>query len=315
MSLSRFWTPSSVRWNTARISSWGRGRYALAAAAFLSSLLLLAPLPRLAAGDKADGRLSVPDVLTFPGKPVRLEARLVRTALLGQPPLGGEQIEFVVEGRNAGQAMTGGDGRAFLEYTPRMRGNLKVVARLVESQRVKGQEAKGILFSWERRRPLLLVQTASVVEPLKSPSLPIPTVPIDSSPESMLKPVPEAATELKRLSEYYFNVVYISWGDQTDLGTAEQMREWLDQHQFPPGLRLRISGGPSAMNEKLDELKTEGWDNLKAGIGRSPAFAEVLSERRIPVIILPGSDRDEAKLPRKTAVIKSWTEVRKKLQG
>ena len=305
----------SKRWNTSRRGPGGNHRRISIAVVVLALCLPVHQAPSLPAADKIEGILSVPDVLTSPGKQARLEAKLVRPGIFGQPGLGGEQVDFSVGNRRVGHAMTGGDGRAFLEYTPRMRGNQTIVARLAGSPRVEAPEAKGTLFSWERRRPLLLVQTAALVEPRKSPALPIPTGPMDGTLEASLTPVPEAAVELKRLSEYFLNVVYVAWGGQADPGSDATMREWLERNAFPPGVKIRVSGAASALNEKLDELKAQGWDNVKAGIGRTAAFAEVLSERRIPVIIMPASDREEAKLPRKTAVIKGWSEVRKKLQG
>ena len=304
-----------MRWSTAKHGRWcdRSGMVAVAAGLALSFCLILAP--RVSGGEKVEGLLSVPDVLTSPGKPAQLTAKLVRAGIIGHAPLGGEQIEFSVDGHNVGRAMTGGDGRAFLEFIPRMRGNQTIVARLASSPRVEGREASGTLFSWERRRPLLLVQMAALMEPSKAPTLPVPTVPIEGLAVTPATPVAQAADELKRLSEYYFNVVYLAWGGEADPGSDEALKDWLERQHFPQGLKLRITGGLSALNEKLDDLKGRGWDNVKAGVGRTPSFAEVLSERRIMAIIMPVSDREEAKLPRKTAVIKSWSEVRKKLQG
>ena len=39
-----------------------------------------------------------------------------------QQGLGGEQLELIIEGKSVAKAMTGGDGRAFLGYTPKVRG-------------------------------------------------------------------------------------------------------------------------------------------------------------------------------------------------
>jgi hypothetical protein len=267
-----------------------------------------------AVAGKTEGLLTVHDALTSPGKPARLEAKLVQAGLLGQTPLGGEQIEFSVEGRNVGRAMTGGDGRAILEYTPRMRGNQIVLARVAPNPRVESKEAKGVLFSWERRRPLLLIQMSALLDAQKAP-FPVPPGPLSVTPAKTFPPVPGAAEELKRMSEFYFNIVYLSWGDPGDAMTQEEMRDWLERHQFPAGLKLRLNDTATALHEKLDELKQQGWDNVRAGVGRTANLAEVLSERRIMAIIMPASDKEESKLPRKTAVARSWPEVRKKLQG
>lgn len=279
-------------------------------------VLLAVSAPDVWGGERIQAVLSAQDVLTAPGRLVRLEARLARAGLLGQSSgLGGEQVAFAVAGRNVGTAMTGGDGRALLEYTPRMRGNLEITVKLAPSKRVESQEAKGTLFSWERRRPILLVELAALAEEPKSPSVPIPALPLDLGPRLAPTVMPDAPDELKRLTDYFYNVIYLSWSGHQALADEEAARVWLRQYHFPPGLTVRLTGGGPALNGKLDELKGDGWDNLKAGVGRTRAFAEVLAERRMPVIILPASEREEAGLPKKTAVVKSWKEVRKKLQG
>jgi hypothetical protein len=266
--------------------------------------------------DKIEGVLSLRDGLTSPGRPVRLEARLVRSGVLGlQAGLGGEQVEFSVNRHSIGTSMTGGDGRAILEYTPRMRGNQEVTVNLTANPRVNSQPAKGMLFSWERRRPILLVEVLALVEPAKSSPSVLPSLPLDLGLSQPPVPVPEAAEELKRLTEYFYNVIYVARIDGAGSGEDGALRDWLSQNHFPPGVAIRLKSGAQALNEKLDELKSEGWDNLKAGIGRTRSFAEVLSERRMPVIIMPDSNRDGEKLPRKTMVIDNWKEVRKKLQG
>ena len=59
--------------------------------------------------------------------------------------LGGESLEFLVEGKVVGTTMSGGDGKAYLEYTPRMRGNLGITVRLSESPRVLTGGGEGAL--------------------------------------------------------------------------------------------------------------------------------------------------------------------------
>jgi len=86
--------------------------------------------PLFAADEKTTGRLIVDDVLARPGKPAMLKARLVQDGLLGVTGLGGETIRFVVMGQHVGTALTGGDGRAFLEYKTQMRGNHPIVGEV-----------------------------------------------------------------------------------------------------------------------------------------------------------------------------------------
>ena len=91
----------------------------------------------VAAEEKIKGRLIVEDVMARPGTPVTLKARLMEEGVLGTKGLGGELIMFTVQGQRVGTALTGGDGRAFLEFRTHMRGNHNVVANVETSPRVE----------------------------------------------------------------------------------------------------------------------------------------------------------------------------------
>lgn len=288
-----------------------------AAARLVVTLLLIGSLEAasaVSAADKITGSLVVRDALTMPGRPVMIQARLVRDLLLQQAGIGGEQLEFAVAGKKVGTAMTGGDGRAFLEYTPRMPGNRVITVKLIPNKRVESPEATATLACWERRRPILLVEAVALVEVSSAPSLPFPSLPLERAHPAGLTPAPDAAEELKRLAEFFYNVVYLSSSDRQEIGKREDLREWLRQHRFPTGLSLTVNPGETALSAKIEEMKAEGWDNLKAGIGRTREFAEALVAHRMTVVIMPASTRDEA-VPKKAFLAKDWKEVRKKLQG
>lgn len=288
-----------------------------AAAGLVLTLLLIGALesaPAVSAADKIAGSLVVRDALTMPGRPVMIQARLVHDGLLQQAGIGGEQLEFLVAGKNVGTAMTGGDGRAFREYTPRMPGNQVITVRLVPNKRVESPEATATLACWERRRPILLVEAAALVDVPSTPSLPFPSLPLESARPAGLPPAPDAAEELKRLAKFFYNVIYLSSSDRQEIGKKEDLREWLRQHRFPTGLSLTINPGETALSAKIEELKAEGWDNLKAGIGRTREFAEALVAHRMTVVIMPATSRDE-EVPKKAILAKDWKEARKKLQG
>src|SRR5437867_13454119 len=94
-------------------------------------LLSLAPvLEEADAAGKVAGTLSLRDALTAPGRPVMIGARLVRAGILGRSGLVGEQLELTVEGKQAGSAMSGGDGRDLFEYSTRRRDHCAVKVRL-----------------------------------------------------------------------------------------------------------------------------------------------------------------------------------------
>ena len=268
------------------------------------------------AAEKIAGQLSVKDVLVLPGQPARIEAVLTKRGLLGMSQgLGGEQLELVIGGKPVAKAMTGGDGRAFLDYTERFRGNHEITVRLVANPRVASPDATAVLGAWERRRPILLVELASLMELGKSSPLPVPQMPIPLSGEEDPPPAPDAAVELSRLTQFFYNVIYVSWspgdGGNSIGGSQEDAREWLARHKFPRGLAMIVKPGNKALGAKIDQLRADGWKNVKAGIGRSQAFAEVLVEHRMDVVIVPEPERGE--LPKKAKAVKEWKEVRKKL--
>jgi hypothetical protein len=272
--------------------------------------LLLVPIV-ISAAEKVTAKVSVSDALTLPDRPVKLEARLIQQGLLTRAGLGGEQLEYVVGGKKVGTAMTGGDGRAFIEYTPRMRGNLSMTVRVVESPRVAPAESTGTLFSWERRRPILLVEITSLMEEPKTPIvplIPLPPLPGGKMPLISPTPAPDAAEELKRLTDFYFNVIYVT--NHSGAGESDDTREWLHTHRFPPGPIVAIRTGEGALTTMVESLRADGWDNVKAGIGRTRDFAEGLVAQRLDVVIVPEPERGQ--LPKKAQVAKSWKDVRKK---
>jgi hypothetical protein len=280
----------------------------------LSLLDLVSPSGWAGAAERIAGQLSVRDALTVPGRAVRLEARLVRKGLFGEAGLGGEQLEFLIGDKRAGTAMTGGDGRAFLEYTPRMRGTQVLTVRLVSKKRIESPDATATLACWERRRPILLVDLAALIEEPGPPAIPTPSLPLKLGHQERPAPMHDAAVELKRLTDYFFNVIYlVQSGDEED-SVRDEAREWLKRHGLPIGLLMVVKPGRAFLGEFIDSLRREGWGNLKAGIGRTRDFAEVLVDRRLQAVILPASTKDED-LPRKARAVKDWKEVRRLLQG
>jgi hypothetical protein len=85
------------------------------------------------------------------------------------------------------------------------------------------------------------------------------------------------------------------------------------QKGFPAGVLLTVKPEKAALAALIDDLRQQGWDNLKAGVGRTKEFADVLIEHRIGVVIVPEPNRGG--LQKKAQAATGWKEVRKKLQG
>jgi len=262
----------------------------------------------VAEDERVAGRLIVEDVLARPGTPVTLKARLVQDGLLGMTGLGGETVKFTVQGQDAGTTMTGGDGRAFLEFKTHMRGNQKIEAEVLQSSRVQAAHNTGNLASWERRRPILLVDVVTLLKTRDSGPLSLPGLPL-LTPVKLGGPDEDAPRELTKLGEFYYNIIYLYRGDDAHM---ESLRAWLKASQFPPGIARAVQPGPGKLLAFIEQLKERGWDHIEAGVGRTKGFADTLVKNRIKAVIFPDPSKKET-FPHRAKIVSKWKEVRKHL--
>ena len=284
--------------------------YILHKACLLSLSIVCLSLCPASAGERDAPTLSVKDSLTSPNHSATIEARLVAKSLLTSSGLGGEPLELVVGNKVVTTAMTGGDGKAFMVYTPKAQGVVPVLVRVGNSPRVSAAEAQANLMVWERRNPIVVIELAALID---EPSVPRQLPAIGLTLESERKPMPDAAEELGKLTQFYYRVIYVvalpAGADGFHTGT--QVREWLKTHGFPTGYVLVLSPGENVLGAKIDELHAAGWKTIKTGIGRTKAFAAAFLQRRLTAVIVPEPTNDEA--PRKAKIAKQWKDVRKKL--
>ncbi|MGH7220079.1 MAG: hypothetical protein ACREI1_07100 [Nitrospiraceae bacterium] len=265
----------------------------------------------LSAAEKIPGTLTVHDSLTSPNQPATIEATLIGKSLLTETGLGGEPIELLVAGNVVATAMTGGDGRAFLSYTPKAKGAVPFTVRVGTTPRVAVVEAGANLAVWERRNPIMAVEMVALMEDPAGEGL---TVIWPGKEAEGRRPMPDAANELGKLTQFYYNVLYVVTRDKT-MGTTdqvnEQARQWLKDQKFPVGHILVLPSDPEAFGAKLDEMHAAGWKTLKIGVGRTKAFAEAFLQRRLDAVMVPEPAKGDA--PRKAKVAKEWKDVRKKM--
>jgi hypothetical protein len=265
----------------------------------------------LFAAEKIPGTLTVHDSLTSPNQPAIIEATLTWKGLLTETRLGGEPIELLVAGNVVATAMTGGDGRAFLSYIPKAKGTVPLTVRVGTTPRVAVAEAGANLSVWERRNPIMAVEMAALMEDLVGQG---PTVTWPGKEAEDRRPMPYAAEELGKLSQFYYNLLYVVTQDQLG-GSNDQVnaqtRQWLKDQKFPVGHILVLPSDSEAFGAKLDEMHAAGWKTLKIGVGRTKEFAEAFLQRRLEAVMVPEPAKGEA--PRKAKVAKEWKDVRKKL--
>ncbi|WP_447968089.1 hypothetical protein [Nitrospira sp. M1] len=262
------------------------------------------------AEERVGATLVVEDVLVLPGKGTQLKAFLFRGQSNGKRVgLGGEAIDFFVQNRLMGQGMTGEDGYAYLDYTPRLRGNLTITAKVQNSSRVSDQESTGFLFVWERRRPILLVDIGALFPANVQSDLMQSLTSLQMGSESLPDHEQDSSFELEKLGEFYYNIVYLY---RSTSESNQAMQLWLKQHGFPPGIPMMVQPGPKAFIKFLEHMYADGWENVSAGIGRTVEFAEVLVERRIQTVIIQETE-SERTFPRRANVVTGWKKVRRYL--
>ena len=265
----------------------------------------------LSAAEKIPGILTVHDSLTAPNQPATIEATLTWKGLLTETGLGGEPIELLVAGNVVATAMTGGDGRAFLSYTPKAKGTVPFTVRVGTTPRVAVTEAGANLAVWERRSPIMAVEMVALLEDAVGQG---PTVTWPGEEAEGRRPMPYAAEELGKLTQFYYNVLYVVTQYKAG-GTHDQVnaqaRQWLKDQKFPVGHILVLPSDPEKFGAKLDELHAAGWKTLKIGVGRTKAFAEAFLQRRLEAVMVPEPAKGDA--PRKAKVAKEWKDVRKKM--
>jgi hypothetical protein len=280
-------------------------------AGLFTVLLCLTATNILSAAEKVPGTLTVHDSLTAPNQPATIEAMLTGKSLRTEIPLGGESIELLVAANVVATAMTGSDGRAFLSYTPKAKGSVLFTVRVGATSKTAAAEADANLAVWERRTPIIAVEMASLME---IPTTQGPTVTSPGKDAEGRQPMPDAANELGKLTQFYYNVLYVVTEDKA-VGTNDhvnaQARQWLKDQKFPVGHILVLPSDPAAVGTKLDELHAAGWKTLKIGVGRTKTFAEAFLQRRFDAVMVPEPAKGEA--PRKAKVAKEWKEVRKKM--
>ena len=276
--------------------------------AFGSFVGLCVFLPTVVMSEERAVELYVTDALTFPSRPVQLQARLTEQRPEGEQGMPEEPVEFFLQGRALGKATTDSQGWARLKFAPKMRGNLQLRAKWATSAKTEAVEGLGVVLSWERRRPMLLVDLAVLVEGELETESPPPELFPD--PGLVLGNASAAAPEeLSKLAQFYYNLVYL---DRTGKGRLEVIQVWLRQHQFPPGMIRILPQAETALPELLLSLKEEGWENVSGGIGRTADFAEVLVKNRLQTIILPLPDKKE-RFPRRAIILNDWSRVRRHL--
>ncbi|HEU4685029.1 MAG TPA: hypothetical protein VFS39_11070 [Nitrospira sp.] len=262
----------------------------------VQAILTLLPAVTSSA-DETVGRLYVQDALVSPNQTAEIEALLVRKGKEGEVPVPGASLELVLEGTVVAAAETGPTGIATFSFIPPRKQTLHLIARTKDDSPVS-ESAAATVAAWERRTPLLVVEMSALYDPRTR------------------EPLPDAAEELRKLTQFYYNLVYVSAEEPSaapnaGFRAAAQTRQWLSAHEFPAGYILPAVVSVERLGSMLDALRAAGWTTIKVGIGRTKEFAETFLQRRMEVVIVPGPATEA--LPKKAILARDWKDIRRKL--
>ena len=259
------------------------------------------------AANQASGILAVKDVLALPNQLARIEAQLSGKTPAGVATWAGVPLQLSIDGKPVGTVKTGDSGQAIFEYMPKLRGTYGITVSIDGTASVSAETTQATLCVWERRRPILLVELEAIMQPNLSATAAGSLTSAGPLAEPPAQPVPDAAEELWRLTQYYYNVIYVQ--SSPEAASVRGVHRWLETHKFPAGFVMTPPSGD--VNAAIEAVKQSGWTTMKSGIGRTRSFADTLLHQRMEVVVVPELPKGE--LPRKAKAAKEWKEVRKKL--
>lgn len=259
------------------------------------------------AANQASGMLTVKDVLSLPNQLARIEAQLSGKTPAGSATWAGVSLHLSIDGKPVGTGKTNEGGQAIFDYMPKMRGTYAITVSIDGTAPVSAEATQATLCVWERRRPILLVELEAIMQPNLSATVAGSLASTGPLAEPSAQPVPDAAEELLRLTQYYYNVIYVQ--SSAEAASVGGVHRWLDIHKFPAGFVMISASGD--VNAGIEAVKQGGWTTMKTGIGRTRSFADTLLHHRMEVVVVPELPKGE--LPRKAKAAKEWKEVRKKL--
>jgi hypothetical protein len=162
--------------------------------------------------------------IALKGRPMMLQAE-TRGRIFTR---GGELVEFQVDGKSIGKALSGGDGRAFKEFTPGRAGLFKIKAVS------KGDEDSGLILSLGKGGGVVFIDAAGGL--FKGP--------FSKSPRQ------GSQEAVKQISERH-PIVYL----QTVLPGRGVIKKWLESNGFPPAPLMEWREGRVFRETVEKELK------------------------------------------------------------
>ena len=173
--------------------------------------------------------------------------------------------------------MTGGDGRAFLSFSPKGKDILPIQVRTGSSPRVSSAEGEAHLVVWERRTPILMVELTALMEDVHAET-PVSRLVPRIDPEA--RPIADAADELGKLTQFYYGVIYVVTvpAGADVFVTSVEARTWLSTHKFPRGSCWHSQGEKTRSEQKsMSSIRLAGSRPKRGSVVPKPLPRRSLS--------------------------------------
>jgi len=200
-------------------------------------ILLVIFLQFLLLSNLASAGVTAFDAVTTINKPIKLQA-LTKGRFFSK---GGELVEFHVDEKHIGTTLSGGDGYAFLKYTPQSKGLIKIKLKVAE----ESDEAM-LLVTAKKDNVILIAIEASLFDTTLS-----------------FKPAKGAKEVIDKIS-IKNRIIYL-----TSMIGVKQSKKWLKENKFYQSIVFKWNG------ENLIEDLREKDINIFAIIGSPDMLAEI----------------------------------------
>ena len=182
------------------------------------------------------------DAVATVKKPVKLQA-LTKGRFFSE---GGKLVEFHIDEKHIGTTLSGGDGFAFLKYTPQSKGLKKIRLKLAE------ESDEAMLFVTDKKdRVILIAIEAGLFESALS-----------------FKPAEGAKEAIGKITKQ-FRIIYL-----TSIIGIKQSKKWLQDNTFHESIVFRWTG-----NNLIDNIREKDI-NIFAMVGSPDMLAEVKDIRK-----------------------------------
>ncbi len=182
------------------------------------------------------------DTVATINKPVKLQA-LTKGRFFSE---GGKLVEFYIDEKHIGTTLSGGDGYAFLKYTPQSKGLKKIILKLS-----KESDEAMLLVTSKKDKVILIAVEASLFESTLS-----------------FKPAKGAKEAIDKITKKY-RIIYL-----TSMIGIMQSKKWLNENKLHESIVFSWTG-----NNLIDDLR--GKDiNIFAIVGSPDMLAGIEDIRK-----------------------------------